>query len=479
MQTLRRCLTLSVFLSFTSLVNLQAQTVAAYQTTPDLKQALQPEHKLSFAASPAGSTVISVDDSQRFQTMDGFGAAMTDSSAWLLQDQLTASQRKEVMRKLFDPRQGHGIGVSFLRVPLGASDLARNHYSYDDMPAGQRDPELKHFSIDHDRAYILPAMLEALKLDPSISVMVTPWSPPGWMKTKDTMNGGQLLVEDSQVFANYLADSVSAYDKAGVLVRYLSLQNEPLYETKDYPGTLMHADQETKLIASFVGPALQKAGLKTSILAYDHNWDHPEYPVEVLSDPDAAQYTAGSAFHCYGGNVSAQGPVHERFPNRGIWMTECSGGTWQKGNLLADTEKLVIESSRQWAKSVVLWGLALDEKNGPNTGGCATCRGFVTIDRSTAPHKVTYTEDYYAIGHASEFVHPGAVRIDSTDLGPQSLETVAFQNTDGSIALLVLNNADQPADFSVSWHGKSFQTSLSSGSVATYRWLAPKPTAAQ
>jgi glucosylceramidase len=474
MQTFRCCLVSSLFVLLSGLASLHAQTVAVYQTTPDLSQALQPQHSLSFASSATGGTVIAVDDSKRFQTMDGFGAAMTDSSAWLLQDQLTVSQRKEVMRKLFDPHAGHGIGVSFLRVPLGASDLARNHYSYDDMPAGQRDPELQHFSIDHDRGYILPALREALKLDSSISVMVTPWSPPGWMKTKDTMNGGQLREKDSSDFADYLVKSVSAYEKAGVPVQFLSLQNEPLYETKDYPGTLMHADQQTKLIGSFVGPALQKAGLKTRILAYDHNWDHPEYPEEILSDPLAAPYTAGSAFHCYGGTVSAQGPVHERFPDKGIWMTECSGGTWQKGNLLADTEKLIIESSRQWAKSVVLWGLALDEKNGPNTGGCATCRGFVTVDRSAEPHKVTYTQDYYAIGHASEFVHPGAVRIDSTDLGPQSLETVAFQNVDGSIALLVLNNADQPADFSVSWHGKSLQTSLNAGSVATYRWFASK-----
>jgi len=289
------CLSFSI-----GLAKLPAQKVTVYQTTPDLAQALQRERPLTFAASPESGTVIHVDDSQRFQTMDGFGAAMTDSSAWLLEDQLTASQRKDVMRKLFDPRSGHGIGVSFVRVPLGASDLSRNHYSYDDMPVGQRDPGLQHFSIDHDRAYILPALREALKLDPSISVMVTPWSPPGWMKTKDTMNGGQLRPEDSAEFADYLVKSVSSYEKAGVPVRYLSLQNEPLYETKDYPGTLMHADQQAKLIGGFVGPSLQKAGLKTSILAYDHNWDHPEYALDVLSDPLAAQYTAGSAFHCYG-----------------------------------------------------------------------------------------------------------------------------------------------------------------------------------
>ncbi len=445
-----------------------AQTVAVYQTTPDLKQALTQGHQLSFTAAPAAGATIAVDDSRQFQTMDGFGAAITDSSAWLLEDRLSADQRKDVMRRLFDPR--HGIGISFVRVPLGASDLSRNHYSYDDMPEGQRDPGLTKFSIDHDRAYILPALRQALAINPSISVMVTPWSPPGWMKTKDSMIGGQLKEDAYADFAQYLVKSVSAYQQAGIPVKYLSLQNEPLYETKDYPGTLMLADQQRDLIGKFVGPALRNAGLNTGIFAYDHNWDHPEYPETTLADPAAAQYVPGSAFHCYGGDASAQGPVHDRFPDKGIWMTECSGGTWQKGNLLAVTEKLVIESTRQWAKAVVLWGLALDEKNGPNAGGCATCRGFVTIDHSAEPHPVTYTADYNAIGHASRFVHPGAVRIDSSELSQAGVETVAFRNTDGSIVLLVLNNADTAQDFSVTWHGKSFKTSLSAGSVSTYEW---------
>jgi glucosylceramidase len=451
-----------------SLGAIHAQTVVLYKTTPDLKQALQKSRKPRFTSATAAGPVITVDDARQFQTMDGFGAAMTDSSAWLLEEQLTATQRKDVMRRLFDPR--HGIGISFVRVPLGASDLARNDYSYDDMPPGQSDPGLQKFSIEHDRAYILPALRQALRLNPSISVMVTPWSPPGWMKTKDSMVGGQLRPDASADFALYLAKSVSAYQQAGIPVKYLSLQNEPLYETKNYPGTLMLADQQRDLIAKYVGPALRNAGLNNGILAYDHNWDHPEYPETILADPAAAQYVPGSAFHCYGGDVSAQGKVHDEYPGKGLWMTECSGGTWQTGNLLATTEKLVIESTRQWAKAVVLWGLVLDDKNGPHTGGCATCRGFVTVNRSTVPHTVTYTADYYAIGQASQFVHPGAVRIESSELSQTGVETVAFKNTDGSIILLVLNNADADQSFSVSWHGKAFRTLLEAGSVATYEW---------
>lgn len=455
-----------------SLTALHAQTINSYTTTPDLRQALTPQPALSFAAQPAADSAITVDETQRFQTIDGFGAAMTDSSAWLLEKQLTPEQRDEVMGKLFDPRSG--IGISFVRVPLGASDLSRNHYSYDEMPKGERDPDLAHFSIDHDREYILPAMRRALKLNPKMSVMVTPWAPPGWMKTKDSMIGGQVRPDAGPELAAYLVKSVTAYQQAGIPVKFLSLQNEPLYETKDYPGTLMLASQQKELIAKYVGPELKKASPKTSILVYDHNWDHPEYPEEVLADAEAAKYVAGTAFHCYGGDVAAQTPVHDKFPDKGQWMTECSGGTWQKGNILAVTAQLLIGSTRNWSKAVVLWGIALDEKNGPNAGGCATCRGFVTVDRSAEAHTVTYTADYYAIGHASKFVHPGAVRIGTGDLSKDGIEAVAFENPDRSIALVVLNKADAVKDFSISWHGRSAKVSLSAGSVATYVWSAKK-----
>jgi glucosylceramidase len=455
-------------LAFVS-TGLHAQKVEVALTTPGLHQALAVQPSLTFTSSTAASaTEIAVDPAQRFQSIDGFGAAMTDSAAWLLETQLPAAERDRVMRQLFDPKQG--IGISFLRVPLGASDLARNHYSYDEMPHGARDPGLAHFSIEHDKAEILPALRQALALNPAMSVMLSPWSPPGWMKTNDSMIGGSLRDDASADFAAYLARSVVAYEKAGVPVKYLSLQNEPLYETKDYPGMLMPAAQQTKLIGSYVGPALAAIGHPAAILAYDHNWDHPEYPLEILSDAVASPYTAGTAFHCYGGEVPAQSAVHEKFPAKGLWMTECSGGTWQKGDILAVTAQLLIESTRNWSKAVVLWGLALDQKNGPNAGGCDTCRGLVTIDRSTTPARPIFTADYYAIGHASRFVRPGAVRIGSTDFGRTSLETVAFQNSDRSIALIVLNNASVARQFTIAWRGKRFTSALPPGALATYLW---------
>jgi glucosylceramidase len=426
---------------------------------------------ISFSKSTAGSPLtIKVDDTQRFQTIDGFGAAMTEGSAWLLHDQLPAATREEVMSQLFDPNRG--IGLSFLRLPLGSSDLSRSHYSYDDLPEGQTDPELKFFSVSHDDADVFPIMREALKLNPAITVMATSWSPPAWMKTRPTMNGGALREDAEPAFAAYLTRSVQAFQSAGIPIKYLTVQNEPLNETHDYPGTLMLAQQSARLIGRYVGPGLQHAGLATRVLAYDHNWDHPEYAIAVLSDPTAAPFLAGSALHCYGGDVSAQDIIHQQFPRLGIWETECSGGTWQKENPLLATAHLLVRSTEHWAKSVLLWTIILDSDHNPHAGGCGTCRGLITVDLQAAPISITYNGDFYGLGQASKFVHPGATRIASTSPGRDSVETVAFQNINGTIALYVINNRSQRSDFAVHWHKSEFRTSLPPNSVATYTWTA-------
>jgi glucosylceramidase len=461
--TVRLPLCAAAVLFFLPLVS-SAQTVRSVVTTADLSRAMAPEPDLAFApASGASPLTIAVDDTQRFQIMDGFGASMTDGSAWLLHG-LRPASRQQVMTRLFDPNKG--IGLSFLRLPIGSTDLSRDHYSYDDLPAGQQDPKLQHFSVRHDEAYIFPTMREALKLNPAITVMATPWSPPAWMKTHPTMNGGAIRPDAEPVFAQYLTRSVQAFQHAGIPVRFLSIQNEPLYETKDYPGTLLQASQAKRIIGSYLGPDLRRAGLSTRILAYDHNWDHPEYPLEVLEDPSAAPFMAGSALHCYGGSADAQTGIHDRHPEKGIWMTECSGGTWNTESALLTTAHLLIDSTRNWAKAVVLWGVALDPAHNPHAGGCGTCRPLVTV----APTAVTYNGDFYVLGHASQFVPPGSTRIASNSPGRTSLETVAFESPTGTVALLVLNNQPQPAAFAVTWHGRAFHATLQPGALATYTW---------
>ena len=347
----------------------QAQQVSVVETDVALRTPLQSKASLQFgpASSKASPLRIDIDRSQQFQSIDGFGASLTDSSAWLLYTKLTPEQRRQTMSDLFDREKG--IGINFLRQPMGASDLALNDYSYDDMPAGQSDPELKHFSVDHNTAYVLPSVRDAIALNSEIKVMATPWSPPGWMKTTDSLIGGSLKPDAYAPLAQYFVKFIQAYTEAGVPIYAISPQNESLFTPKNYPGMLFTAEDQAKFLRENLGPALTAAHLHPKVLVYDHNWDHPEYPITVFSDPGAAKVASGIAWHCYGGDVSAQSKLHDQFPDKEAWHTECSGGTWQKGKPLTDEAWLIIESTRHWAKSVVLWNMALDQKNGPNTGG--------------------------------------------------------------------------------------------------------------
>ena len=430
---------------------------------------MQAKPAIAFKSSQASSSItITVNGAKKYQTIDGFGASLTDSSAWLLYTKLTPEQRKQTMTDLFDTKQG--IGLNFLRQPMGASDLALNDYSYDDLPKGQTDPDLKHFSIEHDSAYVLPSLREALAINPQIKVMATPWSPPGWMKTTDSLIGGTLKPDAYAPLAQYFVKFIQAYQSAGVPIYALTMQNEALFTPNDYPGMFFPPDAQAKFLRENLGPALAAADLHPKVMVYDHNWDHPEYATTVLGDPATAKYAAGTAWHCYGGNVEAQTKVHNQFPDKDAWETECSGGTWQKESALQAEAWLIIQSTRNWAKSVILWNMALDQHNGPNTGGCHTCRGVVTVDTSKTPAVVTKNGDYYALGHVTKFLRSGAVHIDSNSVDDKKLLNVAFQNPDGGIVLLVLNTAKNPQTFSVAEGNTSFSYTIPAGSLTTFVW---------
>src|ERR1700722_12850868 len=262
--------------------------VSVWETTTNQSQLLAPQAGATFqSGNGSASQTITVDPSTTYQTMTGFGASFTNSSAWLVAN---SPLRSQIMTKLFDP--ANGIGLDFLRQPIGASDFSQSLFSYDDMPSGQTDPTLAHFSIAHDNAYILPVLQQALSLNPNITVMATPWSPPGWMKSSGSMIGGSLGSGDYQVFANYLTKFVQAYDAAGGPVSLITAQNEPEYSPSNYPGSTFTAAQEASFIGSNLGPDLQKAGLSTKIIAYDHNWNDTSFPETVLGNSTAGPYTA-------------------------------------------------------------------------------------------------------------------------------------------------------------------------------------------
>jgi glucosylceramidase len=290
------------------------------------------------------------------------------------------------------------------------------------------------------------------------------------MKTTRSLIKGTLRADAYPVFAEYLRRYVPAYQAEGVPIFAITLQNEPHFEPENYPGMRLTPVQRATLIGQHVGPIFDRAGIATRILDWDHNWDEPESPLAVLEDSTARRYVAGVAWHCYNGDVAAQTLVHAGYPEKEVYFTECSGGQWAPNwsdNLVWYVRTLIIGSTRGWAKGVLLWNLALDESYGPHLGGCGDCRGVVTIDSRTGA--VTRNEEYYALAHASRFVRPGARRIASTT-GVDSLETVAFRNTDESKVLIVVNTAKARRTFAVRSGDRSFRFALPAGAVVTLRW---------
>jgi glucosylceramidase len=467
---------------------------SVWVTTPDRAELLHQRPDVAFGKGQSAQTTITVDAGTKYQTMDGFGASITDSSAAVLY-RLTPAVRDQTMRSLFDREQG--IGVSFLRQVVGSSDFtaAPQHYTYDDVPAGQTDFSLRHFSIAHDQAQILPLLRRATQLNPSLKVMATPWSPPAWMKTGDSLVGGRLKDDPAvyNAYARYLVKFVKAYEAAGVPVDFISVQNEPQNrKPSGYPGTDMPVRQEAAVIEQ-LGPLLRAFSPRTKILGYDHNWTtHPgdvnstppgedpetDYPYQLLDSP-AGKWLAGTAYHCYSGNPSNQTALHQAFPSKGIWFTECSGSHGAndtppqifRGTLTWHARTLMLGTTRNWAKSVVNWNIALDDKGGPYHGGCTTCTGLVTVQPDGS---VTTDAEYYTIGHLSKFVRSGAVRIASTSYGTTGwngqLMSSAFRNPDGSTALVVHNENDDPRTFAVAVGDESFEYTLPGGAIGTFVW---------
>ena len=465
-----------------------AQKIAVYQTTPDLLEALSQRESLYFdKATFPGVPMVTVDDAQRFQEIDGFGASLTDAAAWLFAKKLSPDQATAAFKTLFD-RKG-GIALNFLRQPVGSSDLAVTFYSFDDLcqqsskacttPAGQADANLDHFSLAHDQEYILPLLKQALGINPGIHVMLTPWSPPGWMKTTGSMLGSNPATQEASglrpefyaAFASYLVKTIQGYQAAGVPVWALSVQNEPLYAPPTYSGMKMEAAEQAKFLGEALGPALAAASLSPKVMVYDHNWDRPDYPETVLKDPRAGALAAGTAWHHYAGTPDAMTKNHEEFPQKSQWVTESSGGAWQKGNVLAEEAGELIAVMRNWARSYVLWALATDQNHGPFVGGCDTCRGLLTVDLTDAQYPRLKPElDYYVLGQASKFLLPGAVRVASDEPAGGSIKDVAFRNPNGVVVLYLLNAGTMSQTVGLVFHKKTVATTIPAGSVATFVW---------
>ena len=454
-------------------------TASLWVTTGDKTRLLSLEPPLQVtragngpAADAAASIplVIDVDPSKRYQTMVGFGASLTDASAWLMQKVQSPEQRSALMNELFG-RGPNGVGFEFTRLTIGASDFSRQHYTFNDRPAGQSDLALAHFSIDAQRDDVLPVVKQALAVNPRLQVMASPWSAPAWMKTTDSLFKGTLKPGMEAVFSRYLVRYLDAYAAEGVPIFALTLQNEPHFEPDDYPGMRLDPAARARIIGQHLGPLLEQQRRSVQLIDWDHNWDDPLAPLAVLADPTARRYVQGVGWHCYAGHPQVQAGVHDTHPDKDTWFTECSGGEWKPHwpeTLPWMTRTVVIGSTRHWARGVLMWNMALDENHGPHLGGCKDCRGMVTINSKTGA--VTRNLEYYALAHASKFVHQGAQRIDSTS-ARDGVDTVAFQNPNGgSLVLVLCNSAAQARTLTVRQGGRDIHLTLPRESVATLVW---------
>jgi len=457
-------LTLSTMLLI--LVGCQKKSIQSYTFTPYLtagdKSALLQEG-ISIQTDEANPSIykITVDTKKKYQTIDGFGAAMSESAAYVLSN-LNESKRNEVMEALFGES---GIGIDFVRIPMGASDFALNNYTYNDLTSGT-DLTLEQFSIQRDLLYVVPSLQQALALNPDLKLMGSPWSAPGWMKSPQKLNGGSLNPIYHAAYADYFVKFIEAYDALGLPIYAITPQNEPLHETSGYPSMLMTVAQQINFL-KVLGPKFEENQIDTKIIGYDHNWDNTFYPQALLNNEDIKPYLDGVAFHCYAGSYTAQQTIQTNHPDRDIWFTECSGGRWATNfgsNISWNLENVFLGSLNYGSRSVLLWNLALDTQDGPQNGGCTNCRGVVTVDGTDS---FTLNEEYYMIGHFSKFIDKDARRVDAKSTSPNLL-TGAYLNPDGSLVIVAHNKTNADMLIQVDINGHLFNYSLKRMSTVTF-----------
>jgi glucosylceramidase len=419
---------------------------------------------LKFGTTYNSYNNIEVNDVDLFQDIEGFGYTITGGSAQVI-NKMSASARKDILQELFGKNE-NSISINYLRISIGSSDLDASVFSYNDIPTTQTDLNLDKFTLAPDLINLIPVLKEIIAINPEIKIMGSPWSPPLWMKDNKLSVGGSLLPQYYSVYAQYFVKYIQGMKDNGIIIDAITPQNEPLHPGNN-PSMYMLAAQEADFIKNNLGPAFSAAGMKTKIIVYDHNCDKPDYPISILNDTKANPYVTGSAFHLYGGDISALSLVHAAFPDKGLYFTEqwTSSTADFGGDLKWHVKNVIIGSVRNWSKVALEWNLASDPSYNPHTpGGCSACKGALTIDNSVVQRNVSY----YIVAHASKFVPVGSKRITSNNVG--NLYNVAFKTPAGKIVLIVMNDGNNAESYNIKYNGKWSTTYLEPGAVGTYIW---------
>jgi glucosylceramidase len=443
----------------------KADGVEQWITTGDKQRLLAKIDIGEVSGDTAVLPKIIINEAQQHQTIDGFGYSLTGGSAYLLHTKLDTATRSALLKELFLSDENN-IGISYLRISIGASDLDDHVFSYSDLPAGKTDKALSSFTLAEDEKHLIPILKEILQLAPNIKIMGSPWSAPVWMKDNHKAKGGNLSPEYYAAYADYFVKYITGMAAHGITLDAVTIQNEP-ENPKNTPSMVMTAKEQADFVKLHLGPAFEKANIKTKIIVFDHNCDHPEYPIEILNDAEAKKYIDGSAFHLYLGEIEALSKVHNAHPDKHVYFTEqwtSPEGTFD-GDLMWHTRELIIGATRNWSRNVLEWNLAADPQFNPHTddGGCTMCQGALTIGDS-----VTRNVSYYIIAQVSKFVKPGSVRIASNV--PDSLHNVAFVTPEGRTVLIVVNEAVVEKKFVIKSKSKNLIVVIPARAVATYSW---------
>jgi len=417
-----------------------------------------------FVAGAGTEPSVTVDSADTFQTIDGFGNCLTGGSATLIHN-LDQSSRTKLLTELFGTDKYY-IGISYLRISIGASDLSDHVFSYDDLAAGESDPDMNSFSIDVEKTDLIPVLKEILAINPSIKILASPWSAPAWMKTNGSPIGGSLKSENFAAYSKYFVKYIKAMAAEGINIDAITIQNEPLNDANN-PSMVMTSADQASFIKNNLGPDFQTASISTKIIIYDHNADHTEYPISILFDHDASQYVDGTAFHLYAGKIEDIAQVHNMFPAKNLYFTEQWVGA--PGDMKSDLQwhvvNLVIGGTRNWCRNVLEWNMATDTYYNPHTtGGCSTCLGTITLNGNF----ITRNPAYYVLAHSAKFVRPGSVRIGSNE--PDNLPNVAFLTPEGRKVLIVANTSVVENKFTITFNGKSAKITMPASSIGTYVW---------
>jgi len=442
-------------------INANSQTVTPWITSGDKTRLMQQQSTVSFGSntSPA-SVIVTVDPATTYQTMDGFGYALTEGSAEVISS-LNYTQQNDLLNELFNKTTG--LGISVLRISIGASDLSSSDYSYNETTG---DVAMANFSLTGpDLTYTIPILKKALAINPDIKILATPWSAPRWMKTTTAWVGGSLKPTYFAAYAAYFVKYFDAMKAQGITLWAITPQNEPENGSAE-PSMLMTSTDQKNFINNNLGPAMANAGYSgVKIIAYDHNCSNTAYPIDVLNN---SKYVDGAAFHLYSGDISALTTVRNA-TGKNVYFTEqftSSTGSFS-GDLGWHMQNVILGSANNWAKAILEWNIANNSAIGPHTsGGCTTCQGAVTITSSS-----TYNRNlsYYLIGHISKFVNSGAVRIKSSSSSSNFYST-GFQNPDGSMSVVTYNSSSSSQIMKIVWNTQAFVYTIPGTSAATFTW---------